>query len=225
MSSIMNKFLLLFLFLIIYINGIAQVNDAGLWTSINIEKKIVNGFTAGLTEEFRFNENVSELGTFFTEIGIAHKLIKKMTAGVSYRFIQNRNLDDSYNVRHRLNLELAYRFKFHKISASIRERFQSQVKEVQSSDAGFSPINYLRSKISIKYDLKKKITPWLSFESFYQLNNAAGNEIDNLRYALGFDYKINKQHSISLFYLINKEMNVNHPTTSYNSGISYTYSF
>lgn len=229
MFFIMNRIRLFLLFIlpVIYINSFAQVNDAGLWASVNIDKKIGYGFTATLSQEFRFNENITELGTAFTEIGLEHKIkyLKGLTGGVSYRFIQNRRVNDSYSLRHRLNIDLAYRMKYKKVTVTIRERYQNQVKDVESSPEGFSPISYLRSKLSIKYNLEKKYTPWIAGELFFQLNNPEGNEIDNIRYALGFDYKFNKKNSLSLFYLINKEVNVKDPWTSYISGISYSYSF
>lgn len=223
----MNKktFYLSFFFAFIYIGCFSQVNDAGLWTSIDIDKKIAGGFTASLSEELRFNENITELGTAFTEIGIEHKIVKRLSGGISYRFIQNRRIDNSYSIRHRMNFDLAYRMKFKRVIASLRERLQSQVKDVQTSAEGFSPGYYLRSKLTVKYDLNKKYTPWISCEMFYQLNNPAGNELDNIRYALGFDYKFNKKNSITLFYMINQQVNVNDPWTSYISGINYSYNF
>ena len=36
--------------------SVAQVNDAGLWTSINLEKKITKKIAVDLSQEFRFNE-------------------------------------------------------------------------------------------------------------------------------------------------------------------------
>ncbi|MEP7264114.1 MAG: DUF2490 domain-containing protein [Bacteroidota bacterium] len=220
----MNKYFL-FLFCLSAFYGNAQVNDAGVWTSINIEKKIAKGFTAGLSQEFRFNENVSELGTAFTEVSVEHKIIKRLSFGIGYRFIQSRNLDDSYSLRHRLLADLSYRYKIKKVGIALRERFQSQVKDIQYGEDGFAPVHYLRSKLNIKYAPEKKYAPWISAEVFYQLNNNKGNEIDNIRYTAGVDYDFNKRHSISLFYLINKEVNTSDPLTEYISGLSYKYSF
>lgn len=221
----MNKYFLFLLFLLPAFNSNAQVNDAGLWTSINIEKKISKGFTAALSQEFRFKENISELGTAFTEVGIEHKIIKRLSFGIGYRFIQSRSLDDAYSLRHRLMADLSYRYKIKHVGITLRERFQSQVKDVQYGEDGFAPVHYLRSKMSIKYAPEKKYAPWISAELFYQLNNNKGNEIDNIRYAAGIDYDFNKRHSVGLFYLINQEINMSDPLTEYISGISYKYSF
>jgi hypothetical protein len=226
MFFIMNRYLLSLLFSIYITCTYAQVNDAGLWTSLSAEKKLSKGFTASLSQELRFNENISELGTAFTEAGVEHKIIKRIAIGLGYRFIQKKNPDDSYSLRHRLLIDLTYRYKAGEFSFSLRERFQSQVADVASGEDGFLPVNYLRNKLTIKYSPDKKdFSPWISTEVFYQLNNNRGNEIDNMRYAAGVDFDFNKHHSIGLFYLINQEINVSNALTEYISGIGYKYTF
>jgi Protein of unknown function (DUF2490) len=221
----MNKYFLLFIFYSYCYTSSAQINDAVLWTGINIEKKIAKGFAASLSQECRFNENISELGTAFTEVGLEHKVIKRLSFGFTYRFIQNRNIDDSYSIRHRLMADLSYRYKLKTFGFIIRERFQSQIRDVAEGEDGFAPVHYLRSKLTIKYTPDKKYAPWLSTELFYQLNNYKGNKIDNVRFSAGVDYDFNKHHSLSLFYIINKELNAPDPYTGYISGINYKYSF
>ena len=205
--------------------GTAQVNDAGLWTSVNVEKKIISRLTVSLTEELRFNENISELGTAFTEIGADYKFNKFVSFGASYRFIQKRRVDDFYSLRHRYNMDLSLKYKIKKIGITLRERFQTQYSDVNTSENGKVPERYLRNKLTLKYDLDKKYMPFISAELFYQLSNPRGNEFDNVRYAAGFDYEINKRMSASLFYIINKEFNVNDPWTEYIIGTGFTFSF
>src|SRR5687768_15769050 len=134
MFFIMNK--LKFCAVIISFNAFAsstnaQVNDAGLWGSINVEKNISNLIDVQLTQELRLNENFSELGTAFTEAGVTFDLPKGFRAGIAYRFIQKRRLDDSYSFRHRYLVELSYRYKWNKLVVSLRNRFQSQYTDVQ----------------------------------------------------------------------------------------------
>ncbi|MBK6640071.1 MAG: DUF2490 domain-containing protein [Bacteroidetes bacterium] len=98
--------------------SVAQVNDAGLWTSINLEKKITKEIAVDLSQEFRFNENISELGSFFTEISAQYKLHKNLSIGAGYRFINKRELDDSYEKRHRMLFDLNTKEKISKIAVS-----------------------------------------------------------------------------------------------------------
>lgn len=224
----MSKKKILFFLILISFTATAQVNDAGLWTSLNIEKKFSKRFALTLSQEFRLNENISELGTTFTELSVDVKIkgVKGLSLSPGYRFIQRRNIDDSYSVRHRALFDLNYRYKTGAFSITLRERFQSQVADVITGEDGFLPVNYLRNKISLKYAPdKKKYAPWISAEVFYQLNNNEGNEIDNLRYAAGLDYDLTKKHAISAFYMINKEVNVNDAWIEYIIGVGYKFTF
>lgn len=227
MFIIMNKIFSLIVFLFLFETTLcfSQVNDAGLWASINLEKKINPKLAIALTEEARFNENISELGSAFTELGANYKIKKNILIGVSYRFIQRRGVDDFYSLRHRYMIDLTIKHKIKKVSFALRERFQSQYADVNTSENGRLSERTLRNKLTVKYDLDKKYTPYISAELFYQLNNVMGNEFDNIRYAVGFEYKFNKTSSLDLFYLINKEMNINDPVTDYVIGMGYNYTF
>ena len=58
----------------------------------------------------------------------------------------------------------------------------------------------LRSRLSVKYDIRNcKVNPFASVELYTRLDEWKG--CDKLRYRIGASYKINKDNSISLFYL------------------------
>ncbi len=67
----------------------------------------------------------------------------------------------------------------------------------------------LRSRLNVKYDIRNcKINPFASVELYTRLDEWKG--YDKLRYRLGASYKINKDNSISLYYLfedVNGEAN------------------
>lgn len=199
----------------------SQVNDAGLWLTLGAEKKISQKFSTQLTQCFRLNENYSELGTSFTEIGLKYKLAKKLSITGTYRFAQKRKVNDFYSLRHRYNIDLGYKFKVKKVSITLRERFQSSYKDVGRREKGNVPANYFRSKITLQYNLNKKYTPFVSGELFYEIKQY----IDNMRFKAGFDYEFNKLSSLNVYYMIDKEINVKNPWTNYVLGIGYNYSF
>lgn len=217
---------LLSILLLIVITCSAQTRDAGLWLGIKLEKKIHNWAELSLSEEIRFNENFHELGTAFTEMAWSSGWHSGFNAGIAYRFIQKRLLDDSYELRHRYHLELSYRYKFNRsLSLTLRERFQNQYKDVNRMADEITKEYALRSKLSLKYTPFKKISFDGSLEVYYQLNNPAGNEIDNLRYSVGTEYKLSKKQSLELYYLIDQELHVKDPWTSYILGLGYTFGF
>src|SRR5688572_17033789 len=115
------------------LHATAQVNDAGLWASINVEKKLTQRLSIGLTEELRFNENISELSTIFTDLGVGYSFFKDELLGVSanYRFIRRKNTEDFYTNRHRWYGDIVLKKKFGMIIPSYRLRFQTQFRDAQ----------------------------------------------------------------------------------------------
>ncbi|HNR20939.1 MAG TPA: DUF2490 domain-containing protein [Bacteroidia bacterium] len=220
--KIIKSFFLLFFF---SLPALAQVKDAGLWLNFAVERKITQKVTMELSQELRLNENISELATAFTEIGGEYKFNKRFSAGLYYRYIQRRQLNDYYLNSHRWFVDVSYKRKIKKISLTLRQRLQSQVRALETSSESKVPEYYMRTKLTCKLDLDKKYTPFVSGEIFYPVFNGEDLFIDNHRFSVGCDYEFNKRHSVTLFYMINSEVNVNDPWTDYISGASYKYSF
>ena len=78
----------------------------------------------------------------------------------------------------------------------------------------------------MKFDLDKKHSPYVSTEIFSPLNDPDGGIfINNARYTAGIEYAFNRMHSLDIFYLIQRECNVNNPETDYIIGLGYYLNF
>jgi hypothetical protein len=201
----------------------AQQNDAGLWTSVNFETKIVKKLTFNLSEEFRFNENITELGAYFTDIGLDYKINKHFQVSANYRFIQRRRTDDYYSFRHRYYAALKYSKKLKPFELTYRLQFLDQYEDIGRASDGGIPICYLRNKLSVKWDTKKPVTPYVSIEVFSPLNYPRQVVFDNIRTQAGIEYTFTKHQKIEVYYLINKEINVSNPETNFVLGLGYYY--
>lgn len=201
-------------------------DDAGLWATVNLEKKLKNNFSIFLTEEFRLKENFSRLNLFYTDAGFSFRPYSFLKLALMYRLTEKYQLDDSYSFRHRLMLDITLRKKFTNTTLSYRHRLQTELIDVQSSEKGPVPEWYSRSKVEAKYDLGKKYTPYASLEFRYQFFNPRDVESDHTwhryRAALGFDYELNKKNIFGLYYLIQREWNVPSPDNLYIVGIEYS---
>lgn len=198
----------------------AQEKDAGLWTSISVEKKFTQKFSANISEELRFNQNISILGSFFTDAGITFRLNDAFRIAANYRFINRHRLDGSYSKRHRYYFDLSWRKKINRITPVARLRFQSQYTDMYSSPDGFIPEYYLRPKFSLRYNMKGKWNPYIGCELFYGIPK----ELDNARYTLGAERSINKKVSLDIFFLHQREFNVRNPIYDYIWGFTISYS-
>lgn len=201
---------------------LAQYNDAGGWVSAGVEKKITRRVSASLSSELRFNENFAELGKWNTDLGAEYKVLKDIKVGLFCRMIADRRLDNSYNFKHRFFGDASIKHKFGKITASYRFRYQAQFKDYAEGDDWNSSSKYMRNKVSLKYDMKHRLTPTVYGELWTDLKERM---IDNFRIYGGLAYEINKRHSVEGGYLINRQVNIVNPVTSYVIALNYQLSF
>ena len=214
---------IIFVFTGLYIS--AQVNDASLWLSLNVEKKITPSWSVLFTEEVRMFENITEVGVIFSDLGIAYRIDKRFKLSANYRFIKKKQLDDSYETRQRYYFDFSYREKLKPFMLTLRSRFQSQYAEVFSSPEGAVPELYFREKLTLKLEILKRITPYVYTEFFFPIGEPERSPVDNLRLCAGMDYSFNKSHAVDLFYMIQREYNVNNPVTYYIIGLGYYFVF
>ncbi len=208
-------------------NGLmAQTNDAQLWMSAEFEKKLTPKLSLHFSEELRMNENMTEAGTIFSDLGASYDLVKGLSLSANYRFTDKRRLDDTYSNRHRYYFDLTYRYAPKPVIISLRARYQSQYTDVLSSENGEVPENYERTRLKIAFDIGKPYRPYLATEMYVPLKgNISSLMIDCMRYQAGVDYKFNQRHSLTAFYMIQKEINVTDPESDYVIGLGYSFVF
>jgi hypothetical protein len=222
----MNKLLKGFIFLFLAFSRMiswSQENDAGLWLGLNLEKKITPSLSFTFSEEVRMYENITEVGIIFSDIGLAYKFGTRFRISANYRFINKKRLDDSYDNRQRYYFDFIYREKTPPFILLFRARFQYQYTDIFSSAEGKVPDYYLRTKLTLKLDFFKRIKPYVYTESFFKLGNPDGILFEGIRYCAGIEYSFNRLHMVDLFYMIQKEYNVNNPETDFIVGIGYYF--
>ena len=221
----MSKKLFLFTSLVfIYFFSFSQVNDFAIWTGAAVKHKINSNLDVQVKGQLRFNENVTELGALYAQADGEYSLSNSFSVGLAYRFERKRRTDDFYGSRHRINLNASYKVESGNFDVSLRERFQTQYSDVNSSKDGKIADYYLRSKLTTKYKISKSADGYVSGELWYALNNGGNKQFDNVRYSGGLEYQLNGRNGIELFFLIDKEFNVRHPSANYVAGIMYSYS-
>jgi hypothetical protein len=203
--------------------GRGQENDAGLWTNFTLEKKITREFSIVVTEELRFRENITELGTFYTDVGAEYKIWKGLRAAADFRYINKRNPDGTYRQSFRYYGDLSYRQKVHRFTAGYRIRLEVQYAQPGHSELGGVPEWYIRQKLFFDYNTKSRFDPYLSGEIWYKANEPATG-FDQYRIQAGAQIRITKVQSLDLGYIFQQEFNVPDPRTDYIIYIGYKVS-
>lgn len=214
--------------LLLSISTRAQHSDFWQWSTISVEKKLSSKLTAGLDEEIRFWDNSTRLYLTFTNVGVNYKFAKWFKMGLNYRFTQKTRDDMPMSLRHRVLVDAMFKYSLKPVTFQYRARYQSQVRDYFTSPDGRIPEQYLRHKLDVKFDLGRRLTPFIAAEFRYQFNNnrliEGNNAFDRGRYYVGAEYELNKTNSIGAFYMVQKEFNINDPETDYVLGLTYTLS-
>ncbi len=203
----------------------AQVNDAQMWFNAEIEKKITPAFSASFTEEVRLNENISEVGALFSDLGVSYKFLKRFKVGAFGRFTLKRRLDDTYQPFYSWYAELTAREKFKPVGLALRLRYQSKYSEEGTSPKAAIATNHIRAKLTVKYDLDMKLEPYVYAETYFRTCVPAYKSFDQLRLCAGVNYAFNRHHTVDLHYLFAREYNVVNPETDYVIGLGYALTF
>ena len=158
------------------------------------------------------------------------------------------NYDNSYRVnKERLYLSMTGSFDVGRLEFSIRERLQytythpaatmedkhrweyiggnlDDPQEVINTEAEYKGSKHnttLRSRLTVKWDIRKcPIKPFVSAELFTRADEWRFH--DKIRYRAGMDYKIDKDNSVSLFYIYQNANDDDEPA-GHALGLSYSF--
>ena len=227
-------------------------SEAGMLMELGAEKKLSKKFSLGLGADLRTRNNLKTMDRWSLDLGAEYKPFKYLKFGAGYTLLNNNfredisyNASGSYNnwrpsywgIRHRLNASVAGTYKIgNRLHISLRERWQYTYrpeKTVTRWDFDNSwwedkvrkgkGKNQLRSRLQLEYDRKGALfTPFASIEMYNSWT------IEKVRYTVGTDFNMGKQHRFSLFYRFQNMHNMDEddydPDMHY-IGIGYKFKF
>ena len=199
-------------------------SEGGLLLGAEAEKKLDKKLSVSLEGELRTRNNFKTMDRWAFGVGVQYKLTKWLKADAGYKLLNTNFREDidlknngAYNhwrpsywgMKHRFYASLAGSYKFsNNIKLELRERWQYTYrpeKTVERWDFDNDTWedkartgkgkNQLRSRFEVSYDRKRALfTPFASVE----LYNSWG--IEKIRYNIGTDLRLSKQHNLSIYY-------------------------
>ena len=213
----------LFLFHLSLLTASAQ-SEGGLLLGAEADKKLSKKLSVSLEAEMRTRNDFKTMDRWVFGLGAQYKLTNWLKADAGYKLLNTNFREDidlkssgAYNhwrpsywgVRHRFHASLAGSYKFaNNIKLELRERWQYTYRPAKTverwdfdDEAWEDKVrsgkgrNQLRSRLEISYDRKRAFfTPFASME----LYNSWG--IEKIRYNIGTDLRLSKQHNLSIYY-------------------------
>lgn len=162
---------------------------------------------------------------------------------------KHKNVDAAYwTARHRATASLTGSVKWGRFKFSLRERYQftyrmpaqcdreryyyfsgpgfdiwDEEPEVMVDEKKAKSDHKLRSRLQISYDIKKcPFEPYAEVEVYNLLDNAFA--YDKIRYTVGTEYKINKEHKLKLFYRYQDYADIDE-VSGHVLGLGYAFEF
>ena len=213
----------LFLFHFTLLTASAQC-EGGLLLGTEAEKKLNKQLSVSLEAELRTRNDFKTMDRWAVGLGAQYKLTNWLKADAGYKLLKTNFREDidlkssgAYNhwrpsywgIKHRFYASLAGSYKFsNNIKLELRERWQYTYrpeKTVERWDfddetwenkvrAGKAK-NQLRSRFEVSYDRKRALfTPFASVELYNSW------DIEKIRYNIGTDLRLSKQHNLSIYY-------------------------
>ena len=242
----MKRKLIILLFAILPVTFIWAQGKYGSWTTISLEKELSKKWELGAEAELRTIYYARLMERMSLGLSADYTILKGWKVGAGYQIMNKLDTKYlNYQVRNRFNLSTSGRLKFNDLTISLRERIQlttkddsKRIRDDQTIDTyKINPEWKWRNRLQLSYNIPNcKITPTVSVESNFQLNNPDGNHFDKMRYVLSLGYKIKKVHLIEVFGVLDDEFETGEAGEiisssdddvygKYNLGIGYKYSF
>lgn len=211
----------------------AQTGEFGTWTSVGIERKW-DKFDLGAETELRTIYGLQLIDRWSLGFDAGYKPLSFLKLSFGYNLMNVLDQKYSnYQFRNRFNLSATGKIKTGRLSFTLRERLQLTTKDESNriktdgtiDTYKINPALMWRNRLLAEYNIpNSKLTPSLSAESFYELNNPDGNSFTKMRYTLAMDYKLNKKNYLTIYGVYNNGLGTDDDDSGkYILGISYKF--
>ena len=156
------------------------------------DKEKVNGVIIG---NLRITDDISDLSDKRIGFGLKIKATKNITITPSYLF-RTQTSSGPNRYEHRLRLDVVPKKSFKNFSIENRSRFEHRIKTSGRDDDTFYR-NRTKLKIPVKSEEKTIFTPYVSNDTYFDLQNPQVHRNDTVG---GISKQFNKNFTTEFFY-------------------------
>jgi len=217
-------------------------DDFGVWTEVNVEKKIDSRWSAQGGAELRTRDNSSEIERWSLGADASYKLTSWLKLSAGYTLLRDNNekwnddhdkLAEYWGTRHRFNTSLSGSVSFGNFDLSLRERWQYTYRpevtvsrtnvnsgKVKDKTYNGKGKNAWRNRLMLKYKLSHTFRPYINAES------TVARSLEKIRYGIGTEIRLDKHHSFDAKYIFQRYYDSDADEGNFHVlGVGYTYKF
>lgn len=251
----MKKTILTAAILLAATGAYAENDDAGLWLSAGVEKKIYKKLEVDLSADFRTRNDFKTVDRWGADIGASYKLTKWLKADAGYSLLYYNRQEKltthtaadgsflSYNnwrpgywsVAHRLNASLTGSMKFGNIGISLRERWQYTSRPAKTTERyDFDNLQWEETTVGSKdkHLLRSRLQveydrKKATFKPYANAELFNAMALEKVRVTVGTDIKLTKHHTFDIFYRcqFTNDKESDNEPNCHYIGAGYTYKF
>lgn len=221
----------------------AEGDDFGIWSEIDVEKKITKNFSLEGGVEMRTRDNVKTVDRWSGSLGASYKLTDWLKASADYTLLYDNNekwnekqtkVAKFWGTRHRFNVALTGSVNFGNLNVSLRERWQYTYRpektvertkvsngKVEDKTYNGKGKNVWRNRLQLKYKVTSMWRPYINGETY-----VAGSGLEKYRLSAGTEIRLSKKHSFDVKYLFQKSCSDDDDEGNRHIvGLGYTFKF
>lgn len=203
--------------------GSLTAQTTGEWIGAELSLNLPHKLSFDISGQARIFNNFLNLYKYQAQFDLGYELHKRVDIGVGYRSEWRVENDGYYYYRDKIFANLKFNYPINRFKLKDRIRYQRRTKTYINNDWDLIPIQRLRNKVELSYNIRKnKITPLVSFELFFPLNSFITPVVDEYRIAFDIKYPVSKKQSIKTGILYTRELYFN---TLYAVLFRFTYTF
>lgn len=194
--------------------------DFQLWGNLEIESPLNKRFMIHLQTQSRFINNASQYGYSYFDVGALGKINKNLRFTFNYIFADKKRSDPSFSYRHQFEGYFTYRKKVGKFVFFDRLLSDMQFKDVNADAQGNRLRDfYLRNKVTVRYKLPYKLTPYIAAEVYYKFDGMyyerGYHGFNRIRVFYGLLYNLSENWLAEISYTTEYNHDAKIPTNNY----------
>lgn len=227
MNNLRTKAAVVGLLLAVAIPSGAQESssETGLWISSEVQKKLSAQWSVSGEAEYRLRDNFGSTDRWTVALSTAYKPLSWLKLDAGYKLMRVLNPGEAkwkdngvdmdkwtpawWCTKHRFFASATASLSLGRFDFSLRERWQFTYRPETTTDRydvdddeweektkDSKSKHAFRTRLMAEYNIPKcKVDPFASMELYNQKGG-----LQKIRYTVGADWKLSKQHQLSLFY-------------------------
>lgn len=191
----------------------AQERDTEFWTAYEAEISVLRRTSLLISEEFRFNDDISSFKMARTELGLEYKLASFAKVSGAYRVTLKKD-----EVEHAAHINTTLKADISSLELSWRLRL------LREFSADKPPQDEIRNKFTLSFEDTPTVQPFLASEVYYSIKEDI-QSFDRVRWYVGVKRDIGKEQSVKVYYLYQNTIGKKSSEIANIIGIDYSISF